>query len=246
MYPEAGRPLERDRACTARMRPSYARAIPRPWRRTARIFIALGEPHRQRILLMFERDERLTSARSSRRRRSRAPPSRITCGCCARPACCARRRSAAKSGTAATPARCARRWPDVLAFLDRCLAPGSAMHEPNQFDLLRQRRFAPFFWTQFLGAGNDNVFKNALVIFVAFQPRAGRTSIAEHAREPRRRAVHPAVRPASRRRPGSSPTSSRSRASSATSRSSRSRSWWSAPSGSGCSNLSLLLRRAVR
>jgi hypothetical protein len=43
------------------------------------------------------------------------------------------------------------------------------MHAPNQFDLLTQRRFAPFFWTQFLGAGNDNVYKNALVIFLAFQ-----------------------------------------------------------------------------
>ena len=43
------------------------------------------------------------------------------------------------------------------------------MHKPNQFDLLRERRFAPFFWTQFLGAGNDNVYKNALVIFVAFE-----------------------------------------------------------------------------
>jgi len=42
------------------------------------------------------------------------------------------------------------------------------MHQPSQFDLLRERRFAPFFWTQFLGAGNDNVYKNALVIFVAF------------------------------------------------------------------------------
>src|SRR5262245_32158058 len=42
------------------------------------------------------------------------------------------------------------------------------MHTPNQYDLLRQRRFAPFFWTQFLGAANDNVYKNALVIFVAF------------------------------------------------------------------------------
>ena len=42
------------------------------------------------------------------------------------------------------------------------------MHRPNQFDLLRERRFAPFFWTQFLGAANDNVYKNALVIFVAF------------------------------------------------------------------------------
>ncbi len=43
------------------------------------------------------------------------------------------------------------------------------MHQPNQFDLLKQRRFAPFFWTQFLGAGNDNIYKNALIIFVAFQ-----------------------------------------------------------------------------
>src|SRR6266478_7682337 len=43
------------------------------------------------------------------------------------------------------------------------------MHEPSQFDLLSERRFAPFFWTQFLGAANDNVYKNALVIFVAFQ-----------------------------------------------------------------------------
>ena len=42
------------------------------------------------------------------------------------------------------------------------------MHTGNQFDLLRERRFAPFFWTQFLGAGNDNVYKNALIIFVAF------------------------------------------------------------------------------
>ncbi len=42
------------------------------------------------------------------------------------------------------------------------------MHPPNQFDLLKERRFAPFFWTQFLSAGNDNVFKNALIIFAAF------------------------------------------------------------------------------
>jgi 1-acyl-sn-glycerol-3-phosphate acyltransferase len=37
-----------------------------------------------------------------------------------------------------------------------------------QGQLLRTRRFAPFFWTQFLGALNDNVFKNALVILFAF------------------------------------------------------------------------------
>src|SRR4029078_10007293 len=42
------------------------------------------------------------------------------------------------------------------------------MPEHSQFQLLREKRFAPFFWTQFLGAGNDNVYKNALIIFVAF------------------------------------------------------------------------------
>ena len=39
----------------------------------------------------------------------------------------------------------------------------------NQFKLLGQRRFAPFFVTQFLGALNDNVFRNGLVILITFQ-----------------------------------------------------------------------------
>ena len=39
----------------------------------------------------------------------------------------------------------------------------------NQFSLLSQRRFAPFFGTQFLGALNDNVFRNGLVILITFQ-----------------------------------------------------------------------------
>jgi 1-acyl-sn-glycerol-3-phosphate acyltransferase len=39
----------------------------------------------------------------------------------------------------------------------------------NQFKLLASRRFAPFFWTQFLGAYNDNVFKNTLVLFIAYK-----------------------------------------------------------------------------
>jgi 1-acyl-sn-glycerol-3-phosphate acyltransferase len=42
------------------------------------------------------------------------------------------------------------------------------MSEHSQFQLLRERRFLPFFLTQALGAFNDNVFKNALVILVAF------------------------------------------------------------------------------
>ena len=39
----------------------------------------------------------------------------------------------------------------------------------SQFGLLTQRRFLPFFLTQALGAFNDNVFKNALVIMIAFK-----------------------------------------------------------------------------
>jgi MFS family permease len=42
------------------------------------------------------------------------------------------------------------------------------MSAQSQFELLRQRRFLPFFLTQFLGAFNDNAFKNALVIMIAF------------------------------------------------------------------------------
>jgi len=42
------------------------------------------------------------------------------------------------------------------------------MGEATQFSLLRSRRFAPFFLTQALGAFNDNVFKNALVILITF------------------------------------------------------------------------------
>ena len=38
----------------------------------------------------------------------------------------------------------------------------------SQTALLRTRRFAPFFWTQFQGALNDNLFKNGLVILFAF------------------------------------------------------------------------------
>ena len=38
----------------------------------------------------------------------------------------------------------------------------------NQFQLLKEQRFRPFFFTQFLGAFNDNVFKTALITLVAF------------------------------------------------------------------------------
>ena len=42
------------------MHRNYLRSIPREWRAMARVFVALGDEHRQRILLTFEKGERLT------------------------------------------------------------------------------------------------------------------------------------------------------------------------------------------
>jgi 1-acyl-sn-glycerol-3-phosphate acyltransferase len=41
--------------------------------------------------------------------------------------------------------------------------------EGGQLALLKQRRFAPFFWTQFLGAANDSVFKFAFTLLVTYR-----------------------------------------------------------------------------
>src|SRR6476659_1889234 len=41
--------------------------------------------------------------------------------------------------------------------------------ERSQFGLLATRRFGPFFVTQLLGAFNDNVFKNTLVLLITYQ-----------------------------------------------------------------------------
>jgi 1-acyl-sn-glycerol-3-phosphate acyltransferase len=49
-----------------------------------------------------------------------------------------------------------------------CRANARAQH-PNQFALLGQRRFAPFFWTQFAGAANDNLFKFAFTVMVTYR-----------------------------------------------------------------------------
>ncbi|HEV3018962.1 MAG TPA: MFS transporter, partial [Burkholderiaceae bacterium] len=39
----------------------------------------------------------------------------------------------------------------------------------GQFFLLEERRFGPFFWTQFLGAANDSVFKFAFILLVTYK-----------------------------------------------------------------------------
>ncbi len=58
----------------------------------------------------------------------------------------------------------------TIATAPAPLATPAAVHEhPNQFALLMQRRFGPFFWVQFFGAGNDNVFKFAFTVLVTYQ-----------------------------------------------------------------------------
>ena len=49
------------------------------------------------------------------------------------------------------------------------MTPAVPHEHPNQFALLKQRRFAPFFWTQFSGAANDNLFKFAFTVMVTYQ-----------------------------------------------------------------------------
>jgi hypothetical protein len=43
----------------------------------------------------------------------------------------------------------------------------------SQFHLFTKRRFLPFFATQFLGALNDNIFKNALLVIIVSTAVAG-------------------------------------------------------------------------
>ena len=41
------------------MKSDYTRAIPSEWKAMSKVFVALGDEHRQRILLLFEKGERL-------------------------------------------------------------------------------------------------------------------------------------------------------------------------------------------
>jgi DNA-binding transcriptional ArsR family regulator len=45
------------------MNKNYLRSLPKEWRSMAEVFVALGDEHRQRILLTFEKGERLTVGR---------------------------------------------------------------------------------------------------------------------------------------------------------------------------------------
>jgi 1-acyl-sn-glycerol-3-phosphate acyltransferase len=56
------------------------------------------------------------------------------------------------------------------------LLSSPTMQKNSQFALLRQRRFAPFFWTQFLGAFNDNVFKTALLTIITYEAASWTTA----------------------------------------------------------------------
>ena len=58
--------------------------------------------------------------------------------------------------------------PLALRKLSGALLYLPAMAERSQFALLRERRFLPFFLTQFFGAGNDNVFKFAFTVLATY------------------------------------------------------------------------------
>ncbi len=41
------------------MKRSYSKALPKEWKPLSKVFTALGDEHRQRMLLLFEKGERL-------------------------------------------------------------------------------------------------------------------------------------------------------------------------------------------
>ena len=43
------------------------------------------------------------------------------------------------------------------------------MTASNPLDLMQSRRFGPLFWTQFLGGFNDNFFKQAMALLIAYR-----------------------------------------------------------------------------
>ena len=46
--------------------------------------------------------------------------------------------------------------------------PGTGSKPRSQFALMAERRFAPYFWTQFFGSFNSNLLKNALIVLVTY------------------------------------------------------------------------------
>ena len=60
------------------------------------------------------------------------------------------------------------------------MSEASQPDSKSQLQLLKQKRFAPFFLTQFFGAFNDNVFKNSLIILIAFQSAYSGTDISNY------------------------------------------------------------------
>ena len=52
---------------------------------------------------------------------------------------------------------------------EQASCPIAEQHPGDTMNLIKQKRFAPYFLTQFLGAFNDNVFKNALVILLTYK-----------------------------------------------------------------------------
>jgi hypothetical protein len=48
------------------------------------------------------------------------------------------------------------------------LEQGTGGKSRSQFALMVERRFAPYFWTQFFGSFNSNLLKNALIVLMTY------------------------------------------------------------------------------
>src|SRR6478736_663464 len=120
------------------MNRNYLKAIPREWRTISRAFTALGDEHRQRILLTFEKGERLNVGQI------------VEVSTLSRSAVSHHLKLLRESGVLQSE----KQGKEVYYWIDRAL--------------LEQRRFGPLFWTQFLGAANDSLFKFAFTLLATY------------------------------------------------------------------------------
>ena len=61
------------------------------------------------------------------------------------------------------------------------MSAAPAAEDRSQWQLLRTRRFLPFFLTQFAGAFNDNLLRNSLIVLATFGGLAGSHAAGNHA-----------------------------------------------------------------
>ena len=134
------------------MHRNYMRTIPREWRAMAKVFVALGDEHRQRILLVFERGERLTVGQIAEVSTLSRPAVSHHLKILREAGVLGREKVGARELVLDRPGAAGGRAVERPRLRAQPRLGADAMSDSSQFRLLAQRRFAPFFATQFLGA----------------------------------------------------------------------------------------------